>query len=160
MFEFLFKYPTTVFAKGEFVLLARWPVWVLALAIVAACALFGFLLWRRRGRMAAGLTGWRPAAIWVLQSLLAALLLVIRPISVAVGLFGSKTSASQRGMVGWFGIRGIGSLYYLMYAIQHGLPEALSLQLIQMTLIVVTLSILLHGTSVKPLMGLFWKRGK
>jgi hypothetical protein len=29
-----------------------------------------------------------------------------------------------------------------------------------MTLIVVTLSILLHGTSVKPLMGLFWRRGK
>ena len=54
MFEFLFKYPTTVFAKGEFVLLARWPVWVLALAIAAACALLGFLLWRRRGRMAAG----------------------------------------------------------------------------------------------------------
>jgi len=30
----------------------------------------------------------------------------------------------------------------------------------QLTLIVVTLSILLHGTSVKPLMGFFWRRGK
>ena len=49
-------------------------------------------------------------------------------------------------------MRGIGSLYYLMYAIQHGLPEPLALQLMQMTLIVVTLSILLHGISVKPLM--------
>ena len=26
-------------------------------------------------------------------------------------------------MAGWFGVRGIGSLYYLMYAIQHGLPQ-------------------------------------
>jgi hypothetical protein len=34
---------------------------------------------------------------------------------------------------------GIGSLYYLMYAIQHGLPEAQSLLLLQITLIVVTL---------------------
>jgi len=55
-------------------------------------------------------------------------------------------------------VRGIGSLYYLMFAIQHGLPEALALQLIQMTLIVVTLSILLHGISVKPLMAAVWRR--
>jgi len=57
-------------------------------------------------------------------------------------------------------VRGIGSLYYLMYAIQHGLPEPLAMQLIQMTLIVVTLSILIDGTRVKPLMGLFWRRGE
>jgi NhaP-type Na+/H+ or K+/H+ antiporter len=41
-----------------------------------------------------------------------------------------------------------------MYAIQHGLPEDTSIQLIQLTLIVVTLSIVLHGISVKPLMSL------
>jgi NhaP-type Na+/H+ or K+/H+ antiporter len=45
-----------------------------------------------------------------------------------------------------------------MYAIQHGLPEPLALQLIQLTLIVVTMSILVHGTSVKPLLALFWRR--
>jgi NhaP-type Na+/H+ or K+/H+ antiporter len=61
--------------------------------------------------------------------------------------------------VGWFGVRGMGSLYYLMFAIQRGLPENLALQLIQLTLIVVTLSIVLHGTSVKPLLALFWRRG-
>ena len=88
------------------------------------------------------------------------LFVVVRPISVIVGMLGTHTTWRIRGMTGWFGVRGIGSLYYLMYAIENGLPEALSLQLIQMTLIVVTLSILLHGTSVKPLMGLFWRRGK
>ena len=36
MFEFLFKYPRTVFAKGTFVLLAQWPLWLLILAIFAA----------------------------------------------------------------------------------------------------------------------------
>lgn len=61
-------------------------------------------------------------------------------------------------MIGWFGVRGIGSLYYLMFAIQHGLPEPLALQLIQMTLIVVTLSILVHGISVKPLKAAVWRR--
>ena len=55
----------------------------------------------------------------------------------------------------WFGVRGIGSLYYLMYAIRHGLPESLALDLIHFTLIVVTLSILVHGLSIKPLMFRF-----
>ena len=67
------------------------------------------------------------AVEWRLASwgFVAALLLVIRPVSVAVGLIGSSTSAPQRGLIGWFGIRGIGSLYYLMYAMNHGLePRA------------------------------------
>jgi len=84
---------------------------------------------------------------------------VARPVSVLVGLLGTHTTLRIRGMTAWFGVRGIGSLYYLMYAIEHGLPESLALQLIQITLVVVTLSILLHGISVKPLMGLFWRRG-
>jgi NhaP-type Na+/H+ or K+/H+ antiporter len=83
------------------------------------------------------------------------LFMVARPLSVLVGLLGTRTSWPIRGMVGWFGVRGIGSLYYLMYAIQHGLPEDLALDLIQLTLIAVSLSILVHGTSVKPLMSRF-----
>lgn len=87
------------------------------------------------------------------------LFMVARPLSVLVGLWGSNTHWRIRGLAAWFGVRGVGSLYYLMYAIQHGLPEPLALQLIQLTLIVVTLSIVLHGISVKPLMGIFWRRG-
>jgi NhaP-type Na+/H+ or K+/H+ antiporter len=97
---------------------------------------------------------------WSAVALALFLFVIVRPVSVVIGMLGTHTTWRIRGMTGWFGVRGIGSLYYLMYAIENGLPEALSLQLIQMTLIVVTLSILLHGTSVKPLMGLFWRRGK
>jgi sodium/hydrogen antiporter len=86
------------------------------------------------------------------------LFVVARPLSVLVGLAGQRTPWAIQGMAAWFGVRGIGSLYYLMYAIQHGLPEPLALQLVQITLIVVTLSILLHGFSVKPLLGLFKRR--
>ena len=88
------------------------------------------------------------------------LFLVARPVSVFVGLLGTSTASRIRGMTGWFGVRGIGSLYYLMYAIQHGLPEELALHMVQLTLIVITLSILLHGISVKPMMAHFWRRGK
>ena len=97
---------------------------------------------------------------WSAVGLALFLFVIVRPVSVVIGMLGTHITWRIRGMTGWFGVRGIGSLYYLMYAIENGLPEALSLQLIQMTLIVVTLSILLHGTSVKPLMALFWRRGK
>jgi len=97
---------------------------------------------------------WRAVALAVF------LFLVARPVSVLASLLGTRTSWPIRGMVGWFGVRGIGSLYYLMYAIQHGLPEVLALELIQLTLIVVTLSILVHGVSVKPMMGRFWRHRK
>lgn len=92
---------------------------------------------------------------WRAVGLALFLFMVARPLSVLVGLMGTRTSWPIRGMVGWFGVRGIGSLYYLMFAIQHGLPEELALDLIQLTLIAVSLSILVHGTSVKPLMSLF-----
>ncbi len=97
---------------------------------------------------------------WRAVSLAPFLFMVARPVSVLVGLLGTRTSWRIRGMTGWFGVRGIGSLYYLMYAIQHGLPEPLALELIQLTLIVVTLSIIVHGISVKPLMSRFWRRDK
>jgi NhaP-type Na+/H+ or K+/H+ antiporter len=83
---------------------------------------------------------------------------VARPLSVLIGLAGSRTTWLIRGMSAWFGVRGIGSLYYLMYAIQHGLPESLALELVKLTLIVLTLSIVLHGISVKPLMHRFRRR--
>ena len=89
---------------------------------------------------------------WPAVGLAFFLFFVARPVSVLVGLSFSRTSWRIRGLAGWFGVRGIGSLYYLMYAIQHGLPEDLALQLIQITLIVITLSIIFHGISVKPLM--------
>jgi NhaP-type Na+/H+ or K+/H+ antiporter len=101
-------------------------------------------------------SSWSWMAVWLALYLF----VIVRPISVILGLPGTHTSWRMRGMTAWFGVRGIGSLYYLMYAIQHGLPEALALQLIQLTLIIVTLSIILHGISVKPLMRQFWRRNK
>lgn len=97
---------------------------------------------------------------WSWQAVMLALFLfcIARPLSVLIALWGPRTPLRLQGMVGWFGVRGIGSLYYLMYAIEHGLPEPLALLLTQITFIVVTMSILLHGISVKPMMEAFWRR--
>ncbi|MGO9443936.1 MAG: cation:proton antiporter [Thiobacillaceae bacterium] len=97
---------------------------------------------------------------WRAVGLALFLFMVARPASVLAALLGTRTAWPIRGMVGWFGVRGIGSLYYLMYAIQHGLPEDLALELIHLTLIAVSLSIVFHGTSVKPLMSRFWRYRK
>ncbi len=77
MFEFLFHYSPSVFRRGEFVLLSRYPGWVLLVLMALAAFALGWLIWRRRGRLAGSLTGWRPAVIWLLQASLAALLLVL-----------------------------------------------------------------------------------
>lgn len=102
---------------------------------------------------------YRDSWSWAAVGLALFLFFVARPLSVCIGLLGTRAVAPVRGMTAWFGVRGIGSLYYLMYAIQHGLPEPLALQLMQLTLIVVALSILMHGMSVKPLMNLVARRG-
>ena len=88
----------------------------------------------------------------------ALLLLVIRPVSVLVGLARSKTSPSQRGLIGWFGIRGIGSLFYLAYAMNHGLAPDLAATMGALVLSVVVVSILVHGISVTPLMNFYERR--
>lgn len=84
------------------------------------------------------------------------LFFIARPVSVALGLLGSDSSVRIRAITGWFGVRGIGSIYYLMYAINHGLPKDLTQDMIQLTIVVVMLSILLHGTTVTPLLDRFW----
>jgi NhaP-type Na+/H+ or K+/H+ antiporter len=87
-------------------------------------------------------------ALWFIPLLL----LVIRPLSVALGLIGSRTHPAQRALMAWFGIRGIGSLYYLTFAIEHGLDGALATTFTELTLTAIAVSVVVHGVSVTPLM--------
>jgi NhaP-type Na+/H+ or K+/H+ antiporter len=88
------------------------------------------------------------AALWFVPLLL----LVIRPVAAGIGTIGSGTTPLQRVFIGWFGIRGIGSIYYLMYAIEHGLPTDDAQLLTGLTLAAVATSVIVHGISVTPLM--------
>lgn len=84
--------------------------------------------------------------------------LIIRPVSVWVGLRGEPISRDQQILISWFGIRGIGSIYYLMYSINHGVSPALAEEITSLTITTVAVSIVLHGISVTPLMNLYAKR--
>ena len=87
------------------------------------------------------------------------LFLVARPAAVWLGLIGAASiSRDQRILISWFGIRGVGSIFYLMYAINHGLPLLLAEQLIAITLTTVAASVVLHGISVTPLMTHYARR--
>jgi NhaP-type Na+/H+ or K+/H+ antiporter len=81
------------------------------------------------------------------------LFVIARPLAVYVGLMGSGVGKRMRVMTGWFGVRGIGSIFYLVYAIQAGLPPNIAHQMTGIALGVVMLSILVHGFSVKPLIN-------
>ncbi|HXI18009.1 MAG TPA: cation:proton antiporter [Chloroflexota bacterium] len=81
------------------------------------------------------------------------LFLVIRPLAIGAGLLGSRTTGVQRLLISWFGVRGVGSIYYLMFALQHGLPPEFAQPLTALTLGIVAVSIVVHGISVTPLMN-------
>jgi len=72
MFEFLFKYPPAIFAKGKLVMLAPWPVWLYAVLVLLAAAGLYWNIMRERKTV---LSNARSLAIWLAQTALLALLL-------------------------------------------------------------------------------------
>jgi NhaP-type Na+/H+ or K+/H+ antiporter len=89
-----------------------------------------------------------PSAAWIA----AGLFCLVRPAATVASLARSRLSTVQRACVAWFGVRGVGSIYYLAFALTHGVPAAHARPLADLTLFVVAASILLHGVSVTPLM--------
>jgi len=77
MFEFLFKYPLSVFSKGTFVLLGSWPRWVLMAALMGTAGLLAWAIWHNRTRLTSSISGSRAVIVWALQSALVALLLLL-----------------------------------------------------------------------------------
>ena len=80
------------------------------------------------------------------------LFVFIRPAATLLTLWPLDLSRPQRAVVAWFGVRGVGSIYYLMFALTHGLVGSTARTLADITLVVVTASIVLHGVSVTPIM--------
>jgi sodium/hydrogen antiporter len=86
---------------------------------------------------------------WLLAPLL---LLVIRPAASAVGLIGSPLRPHERAWVAWFGVRGVGSLYYAAAAIGAGALAPAEERTVAWTIVaVVVVSIVVHGVTGTPL---------
>lgn len=85
--------------------------------------------------------------------LVATLLVVIaRPLAGWIGLLGlQRATRDERLMISFFGIRGLGSIYYLAYGINRmDLADAASLW--ALTAVVILTSLLIHGLTARPAM--------
>jgi NhaP-type Na+/H+ or K+/H+ antiporter len=82
------------------------------------------------------------------------LFVVIRPLATWLGLIGCRYTMHEFRLISWFGVRGAGSFYYLMYVIANGAPAAVASELLTIVLTVVSISVVVHGISATPLMKL------
>lgn len=87
-----------------------------------------------------------------------ALFFVIRPLLTLACLVRTPTLHGQRLLMGWFGVRGIGSIYYLSYALSHGVSDANANALASLVLPVIALSIILHGATAQPVLSRYERR--
>jgi sodium/hydrogen antiporter len=103
-----------------------------------------FMLLMFGGMIAGGLladVGWEEAVF------AAAMLLVIRPLAGWISLIGFKRPAYERGVIAFFGIRGLGSVYYLSYGFNHGAFDY-EYSLWGTLGLIIAASIVMHGVTV------------
>ncbi len=95
------------------------------------------------GLREAGVEGWL---------LVPALLFVIRPLATLIAFTGASMPLRERAFIGWFGVRGIGSLYYVAVALGFGVISADEAATVFWTVAAcVVASIVVHGVSASPL---------
>jgi NhaP-type Na+/H+ or K+/H+ antiporter len=80
------------------------------------------------------------------------LICIIRPLVVGPFCRLGGMDLRQATLVSWFGLRGVGSLYYLFFAVNKGLTEAAAQIVAEVVLWVIAASVVVHGISVTPLM--------
>ena len=89
---------------------------------------------------------------WAEATFAALVLLVIRPLAGMVALAGIRRPLLEKGIIAAFGIRGMGSIFYLAWGLNHADFGTVGIILWEALALVVLASILLHGVTVTPLM--------
>ncbi|WP_135305667.1 cation:proton antiporter [Haloarcula amylovorans] len=115
----------------------------------------GVLLTLFGGALATGLLSpltWETAAVGLV------LLFVLRPLAGVLGLFASPLERNEWTTISFFGIRGIGSFYYLAYALNQE-TFAQSELLWALVGFVVLVSIVVHGIAATPVMERLARHG-
>ncbi len=88
-----------------------------------------------------------------------AVVLVIRPLAGLISLLGHTAPGHERSAIAFFGIRGIGSGFYLAYALEEA-DFAQAGELWAILVFVVLLSVVLHGVSASPVMARLDRRAQ
>lgn len=90
--------------------------------------------------------------------LAAVLLFVARPIAVVLTTWRSDLSRTQRRLAAWFGVRGVGSMYYLAFAVSHGAWSTTLRPVADAVLVAIVASVVLHGATATPAMRRYGRR--
>ena len=116
---------------------------------LAAILLLGSLL-TGAGLAAPGWEGWLLAAV---------LLVVIRPLSTFISLLGSQVEGKGgRSFVAWFGVRGVGTIYYAATVVGAGVLSRGEEEVVLWTAIAcVIVSIVVHGITGGPALRLLFR---
>ena len=102
------------------------------------------------GSLASGLLA---RTTWLDAAFAAAVILIVRPLTGWLGLLRFSAERSEKLMLAFFGIRGVGSVYYMAYAANHvALPD--SDRLWAVVGFVILFSVVLHGITASTLMRL------
>ncbi|WP_196821779.1 cation:proton antiporter [Arthrobacter sp. CAN_A6] len=94
------------------------------------------------------------AGVTVVEILVAlAFLLLVRPLAGWISLSRGSTGPWERSVISFFGVRGIGSIYYLSYALSKGDFASEDEALWRIVGLVIVMSILLHGVTAAPVIN-------
>lgn len=97
------------------------------------------------------ISGLLDSVTWTDAAIALVILLVVRPLTGWIGLLGWSGDRGEKLTLSFFGIRGVGSIYYLAYGANH-MALADVQHLWGIVGLIVLLSILLHGLTVTPIM--------
>ncbi|MBE7185301.1 MAG: cation:proton antiporter [Methylobacterium mesophilicum] len=103
------------------------------------------------GALAGGILG---GVGWYELVFAGVLVLAIRPLAGMIGLARSSLAMRDKWLISFFGIRGVGTFYYLAYGLNHG-NFVDGGRLWAIVSLIVLFSVLLHGMTVTPLMRAF-----
>ena len=86
--------------------------------------------------------------------------LIIRPVAGLIGLLGAKGDFKSKMAISFFGIRGIGSIFYLSWAFVSFDYFSHKDELYAITAYIILFSIVIHGFTAPSVIGHFKRKGK
>ena len=102
---------------------------------------------------AAGIAWAIPHLTWQVVLYAALSLTLVRMVPVAIALLGKGVRKPTVAFIGWFGPRGLASVVFGLLVIERGVPQGETL--LTTVIVTVALSVLLHGLTSAPLVGVY-----
>ena len=82
---------------------------------------------------------------------------MVRPVAGLIAMLGSGQPMRERLLLAFLGIRGVGSVYYLAYGVNHG-DFGDSERVWAVTGFIILVSIVVHGVTATPLLARLARR--